>query len=303
MQALQSLTVPGGSNRASATAPDVVLRWTDNAATETGFVIERSTSASFTTINQTFYAAANATSASLANDGKTYFYRVRSVNAGGASLPAVAGTDLVPPAVTRIEFDGRAAPTRVRVTFSENVSATVSAANLSVFRRGAAGAADVAVPFVLLTYDKQTNIATFAPAAGVNVLGTTGLLTDGNYRATVIPSGVQDFAGNKLIFPQAQWVRRYVRTGGGRGWRPHGWHRRFQRPGEPFRTDRANLGNRRDFDGDGVVGPADFNLLASRFGADAAISPPPPASLATSQAASGGAAVAGTATKQIGSAS
>ena len=72
--------------RANGNNDTVTLKWTDNAGNETGFEIQRSTSATFTNPSS-FTAAANATQ--LVQTGlsraRTYFYRVRATNLGGPS--------------------------------------------------------------------------------------------------------------------------------------------------------------------------------------------------------------------------
>lgn len=74
---------------ATAAAPNstgaaVTLRWTDNATNETAFVIERSTSADFSTGLSTVMVSANASTTvdSLAAPSTLHHYRVRASNAG-----------------------------------------------------------------------------------------------------------------------------------------------------------------------------------------------------------------------------
>jgi FtsP/CotA-like multicopper oxidase with cupredoxin domain len=57
------------------------LRWTDNAANETSFTIQRATNATFTTNLSTFTAATNATTLTqTVNRNTTYYYRIRANN-------------------------------------------------------------------------------------------------------------------------------------------------------------------------------------------------------------------------------
>ncbi len=67
-------------------ADTVTLRWTDNANNETGFTIQRSTNAGFTTNLNTSSVGANTTSfrQSVAKR-TTYYYRVRANNLAGSS--------------------------------------------------------------------------------------------------------------------------------------------------------------------------------------------------------------------------
>jgi predicted phage tail protein len=72
--------------RANGNNDTVTLKWADNADNETGFEIQRSTSATFTSPT-TSAAPANATQ--LVQTGlsraRTYYYRVRATNLGGPS--------------------------------------------------------------------------------------------------------------------------------------------------------------------------------------------------------------------------
>ena len=70
-----------GSNRQDL----VTLNWVDNSTNETGFTIQCSTSASFTTM-ASFNVAANVTTFTQnVNRPGTYYYRVMAVNTGGSS--------------------------------------------------------------------------------------------------------------------------------------------------------------------------------------------------------------------------
>jgi predicted phage tail protein len=63
----------------------VSLTWTDNSVDETGFRIQRSTSPTFTTATTYSVAANTPTWEQTAARGRTFYYRVQAVNAGGAS--------------------------------------------------------------------------------------------------------------------------------------------------------------------------------------------------------------------------
>jgi hypothetical protein len=92
---------PTGLTTAVASSTVISLSWTDASSTETGFEVERSTTSGsgFALISTT---AANATSFSDTglSPTTTYYYRVRSMNAGGASAytsEATATTEATPP--------------------------------------------------------------------------------------------------------------------------------------------------------------------------------------------------------------
>jgi hypothetical protein len=80
------LTAPTGLTATAASQTQVDLRWTDTTSTETGFVVERDSSSSFTAPTARTVAA-NATTFSDTGlaASTTYYYRVRATNATQAS--------------------------------------------------------------------------------------------------------------------------------------------------------------------------------------------------------------------------
>jgi hypothetical protein len=91
---------PSGLIASATSAADIALMWVDNASNETAFEIERDTGSGFTALTTT-----TANTITCADTGltptSTYTYRVRAVNAGGASAwsaSASATTLLAPPA-------------------------------------------------------------------------------------------------------------------------------------------------------------------------------------------------------------
>jgi hypothetical protein len=83
--------------RANGNSDTVTLTWKDNSNNETGFQIQRSTDAGFANPSS-FTAPANATQ--LVQTGmtrnRTYHYRVRATNLGGASGWSNAASVLTP---------------------------------------------------------------------------------------------------------------------------------------------------------------------------------------------------------------
>ncbi|HET6250034.1 MAG TPA: ELWxxDGT repeat protein [Tepidisphaeraceae bacterium] len=77
---------------------EVDLSWADNSNNETGFTLQRSLVANFSTIDATFTLAANATAYSdtTVAPSLTYYYRIRSFNAAGNSAFAAVGPVVVP---------------------------------------------------------------------------------------------------------------------------------------------------------------------------------------------------------------
>jgi len=95
--------IPNAPGNLVATTPsysdsEAVLTWTDNATDETGYVIERSSSPTFATIDKTMNAIANS---NRYNDwglaqGSTYYYRIKAVNNVGPSTPTNTATLAIP---------------------------------------------------------------------------------------------------------------------------------------------------------------------------------------------------------------
>ncbi len=96
-------TPPAAPSNLTATvqsATSVLLNWSDNSSDETGFVVEYSTSGTFTTIVNTISVGSNVTSQAVSGltTNTTYYFRVRAVNAVGASANSntVSATPMVP---------------------------------------------------------------------------------------------------------------------------------------------------------------------------------------------------------------
>ena len=107
----------------------VELRWTDNATTETGFVVERCAGVGCTTFALlTTVAARNGTGNVTSTDGTivlgtSYSYRVSAINAGGSSLPsnvASLTTGSLPAAPTALTYTLGTNPIRARLTWRDN---------------------------------------------------------------------------------------------------------------------------------------------------------------------------------------
>lgn len=135
---------PTGFGASTLSTTSVVLSWTDNSTNETGFQIERSTSAAsgFVLVAT---AAANATSyinTGLAT-GTQYFYRIRSTNASGQSAYATVSSATTGLRRFLLDFGGPKtlsgwnvipAPTTGSVTNLNDVTGAGSSLSLTVVK-------------------------------------------------------------------------------------------------------------------------------------------------------------------------
>lgn len=121
-----ALTVAAG-----ATGTDAVLKWTDNATNETGYVIQRSTSSTFATVEKTFNAPSNSVTYTDKTmvAGTTYYFRVQAIN--GTAVSAFSNVVTIKATVTP-----PAAPTGLTVTALAGGKATVKWADNSTNETG-----------------------------------------------------------------------------------------------------------------------------------------------------------------------
>ncbi len=115
---------PSGLAAAVAAGPRVNLTWTDNAAGETGYVVERATGNGAYAVLATVGADVTTYSDTTVAVGSTYNYRVMTVSAQGASgYSNVATATLVPPpaAPSNLSAALQAGP-QVQLTFRDNAN-------------------------------------------------------------------------------------------------------------------------------------------------------------------------------------
>jgi ELWxxDGT repeat protein len=184
------------SPAAAATPSGVRLTWADNSANESGFVIERSDTPDFAVVSATFFVPANTVSYTdtTASAGDAYYYRVRAVNAAGASAPS---NGITTPSATLLSadflYDGPAQ--RLVLRFSADVAASLTVADLRL--RNLTTGQDVPASQMTLVYDAVTRTATVTFAGGRladgryhltlasgDVLGANGLALDGDANGT-----------------------------------------------------------------------------------------------------------------------
>ncbi|HLL90734.1 MAG TPA: fibronectin type III domain-containing protein, partial [Tepidisphaeraceae bacterium] len=124
---------PSGLTAAAASTTSVSLAWSDNATDETGYKLDRSTTADFSSGVTAVALAANAvayTDTGL-TPGTTYHYRVRATNAAGDSANSNAASATTPVALP-------AAPSGLAATAASSSSVSLTwtdnAANESGFK-------------------------------------------------------------------------------------------------------------------------------------------------------------------------
>jgi hypothetical protein len=114
---------PGGLAATAVTQTQVHVAWTDNASTETGFELERSTTGAGGPFTLLASLAANTVvyDDNSVSAGNQYCYQVRAVNGGGASSYAAAACATTASLNTCLDFEGA----------STTVNAYVNAGNLA----------------------------------------------------------------------------------------------------------------------------------------------------------------------------
>src|SRR3954452_22739808 len=92
---------PSGTAATAISSSRIDVSWTDNSSNETGFVVERSPTSAFTTVQSSSVPAGATTFSDTGLSATTtYWYRVKAVNAAGSSAasPATSATTKAGPA-------------------------------------------------------------------------------------------------------------------------------------------------------------------------------------------------------------
>jgi hypothetical protein len=166
------------------------------------------------------------------------------------------------PAITASQFVWQTAPQRIELTFDQDVSTSLSTADL-VLRNETTG---VTIPSssIVMNWNAAMRTATFR----FPTLPNGGSLPDGRYRATLAAAGVSNAAGTTIAVDYA--LDFFVLAGDA--------NRDGRVNLQDFNILAANFGQSSsdfahgDFNYDGQVNLRDFNILAGRFGAS--VSPP-----------------------------
>jgi probable HAF family extracellular repeat protein len=200
-------------------------------------------------------------------DGWTQLYSAQGISADGSTIigtgirnnntEAFVATLAAPDIVTSA-FHFNDLPHRIVTTFDQDVSASLGTDDVlieNLTTQQTIPSSDFA-----LAYDASTNTATFTYTG--NAGGITGVLPDGNYRATLLAAGITNPAGTPLT---SNHVFNFFFLNGD-----------ANRDGvvnlQDFNRLAANFGQSNrdftqgDFNYDTLVNLADFNILAARFG-------------------------------------
>ena len=145
-------------------------------------------------------------------------------------------------------------PHRVRIEFSSDVSASLSAADLLL--RNTTTGQTVPTDQLAISYDLSTNAATLSYIAG------GGIVPEGKYLLTVQSAGITDAGGVPLVADFTLAFNFFLGDANGDGLvNLLDFNILVSNFGQSPRTFDQG-----DFDFDGDVDLADFNILASRFG-------------------------------------
>jgi hypothetical protein len=179
----------------------------------------------------------------------------RAPGAKGEYSLTIEPADLTPPVVTSAVWDWAGTSQKLKLTFSENVSQTLSASDLVLMNLTTGQ--QVPSASISLSYDPATNTATFAFAS---------ILTDGNYRATLPAGSFADPSGNPLA---TDFNFNFFSLAGDAN------HDRIVNLADfnilaSFFGQSNGTFSQGDFNYDTVVNLLDFNILASRFGSTVA---------------------------------
>jgi len=184
----------------------------------------------------------------------SYSVTATATNGIGTSTPSTPITlviDTAAPTAGGAAFNFSTAPHTVGFTFSENVSATFSLANLTL--DNLTTSSNIPAGSMSYGYDSANNVTLSFPGL------SSGLLDDGNYRMTV--TGISDIAGNAMAGPfQFDFFMLYGDANRNRTVNIGD----FSILSSNFNRSPRNFGQG-DFNYDTTVNIADFSLLASRF--------------------------------------
>jgi hypothetical protein len=200
----------------------------------------------------------NASIAGLAAGTYTYWAQATDTFGLTGAAGSTTNTILGAPAVAAASFGFRAAPHVLRFTFDQNVSASLGTDDIVL--ENLTSSTMIPSSDLALSYNATSNTATFSYIG--NAAGISGVLPDGNYRATLLASGITSSNGTPMT---ADYVLDFFFLNGDAA---HDGRVNLN----DFNILAANFGQeprdftQGDFSYDGRVNLNDFNILASRFG-------------------------------------
>lgn len=245
-------TVPWLSAADGASASNIEVSWGAATAAST-YRLFRNTVNNPATSSIVYEGANRVFEDTAVAPNQTYYYwaaAVDSVTQQGALSPVDSGyllVDTVAPTVTSSNFDHTTNPQRVVITISEDVSASVSAADLLVQD---------------LTHSVSIQPVSVITLPGIAIFELP-VLDDANYSATLPAGSVSDPAGNPLA---ADHVVNFFYLAGDANRDRAVNSADFNLLATSFGVLSGGTWSAGDFTYDGQVNSADFNVLATRFG-------------------------------------
>jgi hypothetical protein len=188
-----SLGTPTNLAALRSSATNIHLTWTDNAADETFYQVERSRNggSSWTVLGFTPNGTPSFDDTTFAA-GQQYLYRVKPINGpSSGSYSASAAVSTIAPGVTASSFTWQNFPQRLNFTFDQDVSASLSTADLQLQNLTTATAIPSAS--ISMTWDAPTKTATFTFSTQ-----PSGALFDGNYQATLLSAGITNASNTPM---------------------------------------------------------------------------------------------------------
>jgi hypothetical protein len=185
-----SLGTPTNLAALRSSATNIHLTWTDNAADETLYQVERSSNggSSWTVLGFTPNGTPSFDDTTFA-EAQQYLYRVKPINGpSSGSYSASAAVSTIAPGVTASSFTWQNFPQRLTFTFDQDVSASLSPADVQLQNTTTSTAIPTAS--ISMDWDAATKTATFTFSTQ-----PSGALFDGNYQATLLAAGITNSSG------------------------------------------------------------------------------------------------------------
>jgi fibronectin type 3 domain-containing protein len=196
---------PTGLTATTQSASSIALAWTDNATTETGYLIERCSSApdctDFASVT-TIAAGSEAYTDGTVTVGNTYRYRVIAVGIAGNSAPSnIASSNTLLPAAPSALAAQTISAEVIRLTWTDNAD---NETGFRIFRCDTDGCSNFAllasIPSPAVTFDDSTAAAGTSYVYQVRAENVSGQSDASNSAAanTLPPSAPSDFTATVI---------------------------------------------------------------------------------------------------------